>query len=144
MERSIVQVDYDNAETDIDIERNCFTFIEEQRESDNLDETETNVTDSFSESSDVEEMHQIRVKSGKTNEVNRPVWLKENQSGNKLKLRSPVNVEKERSGRVQKAKRTKNEKSCFEFLISKKKKLKTTVEFTIKIWKGQGIKVNSL
>ena len=118
MEISIVQVDYDRAEIHIDTERNCFTFIEEQRESGNLDETETNVRDSFSESSDVEEMHQVRVKSGKTNEVNRPVWLKEKQSGNKLKRRSPANVEKERSGPVEKAKRTKNEKSCFEFLIS--------------------------
>ena len=79
METSIVQDDYDRDDIDIDIERNCFTFLEEKRESDNEDETDTNVIDSFSESSDVEEQHQKSVKSGKTNEENRPVWIRKNK-----------------------------------------------------------------
>ena len=132
MKTSIIQDDYDH--DDIDIERN-FTFIEEQWESNNGDKTEVNVTNSLIWSGDVEELHQKRVKLGKINEINRPVWLKEKQSGNELKRRSFVNTVKEKSGTNGKAKRTKNEKSYFE-LFTSENILKTIADFTIKTMKN--------
>ena len=123
METSITQDDY--ASNDIDFWGKLFQFIED---SDNGDETEKNTNDNFSESSNVKEWQKKRVKSGKTNKVNRPVWLKEKQSGNKLKQRSSVNIVKETCEPVKKAKCAKNEKSYFEFdgyflLPSKKGKM---------------------
>ena len=84
---------------------------------------------SFSESTNTEEPHLESVKSGKTNEIYSPVWLREKQSGNNLKRRGSVHIVKKKSGPVGKAKRTKNGKSCIELFISKNM-LETIVEFT--------------
>ena len=48
METSIAQDDCDRNDTDVHIEQNCFTCIEEQQKICNKDEAKTNFTDSFS------------------------------------------------------------------------------------------------